>query len=67
MYLLVNGSSLPIAQMGPDFLLLDNGIDHPPDRAGIVLRVDSSERRWEVLLPDGIKAGGARVNIVRAA
>lgn len=65
MRLLVNGASLPIAQMGPDFLLLDAaGSAHPPGDASILLRVDASERRWEVRLPEGITAGGAqRVSI----
>ena len=65
MHLLVNGASLPIAQMGPDFLLLDQGIDHPPDKARIVLRIDGSERCWEVRLPDGIAADRSLVSIVR--
>lgn len=48
-HLLVNGSSLPIAQIGgPDFLLLDKPVDHPPVEATIVLSVDGSERRWSV-------------------
>lgn len=63
MHLLVNGSSLPIAQMGPDFLLLDQSIDHPPDKARIFLRVDDSEQNWEVCLPDGMAVGVQRVNI----
>lgn len=63
MQLLVNGSSLPIAQMGPDFLLLDRSIDHPPDTARIILRIDNNEENWEVRLPDGISAGVSRVAI----
>ena len=67
MRLLVNGSSLPIAQMGPDFLLLESAEAHPPATAKIVLRVDASERRWTVWLPEGIRAGGAqRVSITSA-
>lgn len=64
MHLLVNGSALPIAQMGPDFLLLRAGVAHPPTEADILLRVDASERQWRVYLPDGIAAGGSqRVSI----
>ena len=63
MQLLVNGSSLPIAQMGPDFLLLDKLIDHPPCKATILFSVDDSERRWPVRLPDGLAAGRERVTI----
>lgn len=65
MRLLVNGSALPIAQMGPDFLLLDQSIDHPPGEATIVFSVDASERRWPVLLPEGLAAGRERVSIAR--
>ena len=65
MQLLVNGSSLPIAQMGPDFLLLDKPIDHPPCAATIVFCVDEIERRWAVRLPDGLSVGRERVAIAR--
>jgi len=63
MKLLVNGCSLPVAQMGPDFLLVTEAIDHPPVDASIVMRVDDSERRWEVHLPNGISLGSKRVVI----
>jgi hypothetical protein len=48
MRLLVNGTSLPMAQLGPDFLLLDAAIDHPLADASILLGVDESERQWRV-------------------
>jgi len=63
MKLLVNGSSLPVAQMGPDFLLLTEGIDHPPANASVVMQVDENERRWDVRLPNGISLGSKRVVI----
>jgi len=50
--------------LGPGFLLLDEPADHPPGPASIVLRVDKSEERWNVRLPDGISAGCKRVAIV---
>jgi hypothetical protein len=65
--LLVNGVTFPVAQLGPDFLLLDVGIDHPPSEASIVLRVDQSERRWGVRLPKGISARSERVMIASVA
>ena len=61
--LMFNGHSIPVAQLGPDFLLLDAPADHPPGPASILLRVDQSERRWEVRLPDGISATSKRVAI----
>ena len=63
MRLLVNGSSIAVAQMGPDFLLVDAPINHPSGNASLVLQVDQSERRWNVHLPDGISAGSKRVAI----
>jgi hypothetical protein len=65
--LILNGHSIPVAQLGPGFLLLDAPADHPPGDASIVLRVDQSERRWNVCLPDGVSAGSKRVTIVAAA
>ena len=49
MRLVVNGGSIPVAQMGPDFLLLDEPFDHPPANASLVLRVDEHERSWTSL------------------
>ena len=64
--LFFNGTSLPVAQLGPDFLLLDSATDHPPCDASIVLRVDQSERRWKLRLPRGISASSRRVAIAPA-
>jgi hypothetical protein len=66
MQLLIGDLSLSIAQMGPDFLLLDKTIDHPPAEATIIFSVEgSSERRWQVRLPEGISAGCERVVIAK--
>jgi len=62
--LVVNGDSIPVAQLGPGFLLLDAAIERPPGSASIILRVDQREERWNVRLPDGISAGSKRVTIV---
>jgi hypothetical protein len=61
MRLLLEGRHFRIAQMGPDFLLLESPCDHPPSRATIEMQVDDSHRTWEVDLPKGIKAGEPRV------
>lgn len=63
MQLLVNGKSIRIAQMGPDFLFLESPVDHPPTNARLVFQVDASERRWDVHLPEGISAASQRVVI----
>lgn len=66
MRLLVNGGSIPVLQMGPDFLLVEEPFDHPPGNASVVLRVDESERSWGVHLPNGISSSSKRVAIVTA-
>ncbi len=63
MLLIVNGASISITQMGPDFLFIEPAGEHPPGDATIVLQVDRSERRWTVRLPDGISANSNRVTI----
>ena len=66
MWLILNGASIGITHMGPDFLLIESADDHPPGIATIVLRVDQSERRWDVRLPNGISAQSKRVVITPA-
>lgn len=66
MRLLVNGFSIPVRQMGHDFLLVDSAVNHPPAEASVVLRVDHNERRWNVRLPQGISANSNRVAILAA-
>ncbi len=61
MRLIVDGVIIPIRQMGPDFLFVDSASDHPPGEATIVLQVDDSERKWEVMLPEGISKASTRV------
>jgi hypothetical protein len=61
MHLLLNGYLLPIAQLGPDFLILDHGIEHPSATAEIFLKVDAHKKRWTVRLPNGVPAVRSRV------
>ena len=61
MRLILDGASVNINQMGPDFLLIESPTDHPPCQAIILLRVDDSERRWRVRLPEGISKASTRV------
>ncbi len=61
MRLIIHGSSISITQMGPDFLFIEGGLDHPPGQATIVLQVDDAERRWQVNLPDGISKASTRI------
>jgi hypothetical protein len=59
----VNGHALSIAQMGPDFLLLDEPIDYPAGIAQVLLSVDGHEARWAVRPPEGIRLGEKRVSV----
>jgi hypothetical protein len=67
MKLLVNGTAFRISQMGPDFLLVESAVDHPPCQAIIELQVDDSRRSWVVRLPYGMRAGEPRVVLDAAA
>ncbi len=63
MQLLVNGFSLPVSQMGPDFVLVTKPVNHEPASAIVIMQVDESERRWNVHLPNGISSENKRVQI----
>jgi hypothetical protein len=54
MKLRINGSVLDIGQLGPDFIILDKPLPHPPSEAEIAVSINGHERRWKVYLPDGI-------------
>jgi hypothetical protein len=59
--LLFNSESIPVAQIGPGFLMLNTPVEHPPGEGSVILRVDQSERRWNVYLPDGISSTSKKV------
>jgi hypothetical protein len=65
MQLNVNGHVLRIGQLGPDFLILRDAIDHPPADASILLSIDGDESHWTVHLPDGIQANKPETRICR--
>ena len=48
MHLSVNGHTMSIGHLGPDYVVLDTPIDHPPSDAEISLSVDGNESRWKV-------------------
>jgi len=62
MQLVVDGISIPVAQMGPDFVLRREPISLPPCGATVVFQVDNEEERWQVCLPNGV-AGSKQVLI----
>ena len=56
MQLSIDGHTLSLGQLGPDFIILRNPTDHPPSEAEIAVWIDGRERRWNVYLPEGISA-----------
>jgi hypothetical protein len=67
MQLSVDGHTLSIGQLAPDFLILRNPTEHPPSEAEIALWIDGRERRWSVYLPEGISAQTPETKIVLSA
>jgi hypothetical protein len=65
MELRLNGSVLKISQLGPDFLMLAQPVDHPPAHAEIVMSIDGKQSRWAVRLPAGLSAASRRTDILR--
>lgn len=63
MELRLNGHVLPMGQLGPDFIILKQSIEHPPTDAEIFLRIDESERRWRVHLAEGISVARRKTKI----
>jgi hypothetical protein len=63
MRLLVNGHVLALGHLGPDYIILDDPIDHPPTEAEITVSVEGKESRWQVQLVDGLSASQARARI----
>ena len=61
--LVLHGHSIPVAQLGPGFLLLDAPTDLPPGVGIMHLSVDLNERSWGVTLPEGISAKSKRVKL----
>ena len=59
----INGFTLNVAQLGPDFLTVRKPTEHPPALAEIMMSIDGKVRRWTVHLPDGISAGRPRTKI----
>jgi len=66
-HLYLNGHVLPVAQLGPDFLVLRQPIDHPAADAEIALSIDGHDDRWRVCLESGIQSAQRRTSICRCA
>ncbi len=57
----LNGCTLPVAQLGPDFLILHEPHELPTSEAVIELSVDGRHEHWTVFLLDGALADDRRV------
>jgi hypothetical protein len=64
MHLRLNGHILPIAQLGPDFLVLKDAIDHAPAKAEIDMSIDGHKSRWPVYLVEGLATDRRKSKIV---
>lgn len=63
MQLSVNGHILSITHLGPDFVVVERPIDHPPCEAEISVSIDGCTSRWQVELPDGLATGQSESRI----
>jgi hypothetical protein len=63
MHLVLNGCTLAVSQMGPDYLRLREPAEAPPCDAQIVLVIDGHESRWLVHLPEGIRPEHGRIPV----
>jgi hypothetical protein len=59
----VNGCVFPVAQLGPEFLVLRTPVDHPPCDAEIAMSIDGCESCWSVHLVNGIQVGRRKTAI----
>jgi len=67
MHLSVNGQTIKIGQMGPNFVILDDAPDLAPSQGEITMSIDGRVRRWHVSLPDGISANRVKTRIAKPA
>lgn len=56
MWLETETARIPVAQVGPDFIIMESHVDLPEVTCGeLVVQIDGSESRHRVRLPDGVK------------
>jgi hypothetical protein len=67
MSLIIDEVSHPVAQLGPDFLILKTPIDHAPTIATVLLSIDGSERKWIVQIPRAVSRESRRIVFSHAA
>jgi hypothetical protein len=65
MHLVLNGPTLPISHLGPNYLRLKEPAELAPCDAQIVLVIDGHESRWPVHLPEGLQRDHGRIPVER--
>jgi hypothetical protein len=50
------GLIVELTQVGPDSIVVRQPITLPSSEADVVMQIDGHERRWRVLLPNGLSA-----------
>jgi hypothetical protein len=65
--LIVGEHCFNVGQVGPDDCILRDPIDLPPCEGELVVMIDGSERRWPVILVDGINQESPLVRYVGAS
>ena len=63
MRLEIGDATLPVAQLGPDFLIVRTPVEHAPTDAVLYFSIDGNERRRDIHLPEGISAARTRTPI----
>ncbi len=61
MHLTLPGKEFSIGQLGPDFMILDAPVDHPPSEAMLFFSIDGQATERKIRLPEGIKSSSVRV------
>ena len=63
--LLAAGRSYSVAQVAPEFLILEQAADIPPGPATLIIRAEGRELHRSLHLLDGASRSSTRVRIVR--
>lgn len=63
MELNVNGRIFDVGQLGPDFVILRDPVDHPPAAGEMMVSIDGRVKRWPVQLPEGVSPAKVRTRI----
>ena len=66
MYLTVGSRLMGVAQVGPDFMILDEPVELPPGCGELLVELDGDKKRRSIDLPDGIRPTDVRTRIAPA-